>query len=118
MRIYETMFIVKPDLSEEEREKIANGVVEFLTEKLGVQVDKFERLGVRKTAYPLKKYTEADYSVVYFRGEDVNLVEFETFFRVRPEFLRWQTFRREDLEKKEKKQLKTTEGNEIAEKVE
>ncbi|QTA38375.1 30S ribosomal protein S6 [Thermosipho ferrireducens] len=118
MRIYETMFIVKPDLPEEERENIANGVVDFLTNKLGVQVDKLERLGVKKTAYPLKKYTEADYSVVYFRGEEVDLTEFETYFRVRPEFLRWQTFRREDLEKKEKKQLKKEEDNQPVEKVE
>ncbi|MDK2886731.1 MAG: small subunit ribosomal protein [Thermosipho sp. (in: thermotogales)] len=118
MRIYETMFIVKPDISEEERENIANGVVEFLTEKLGAKVDKVDRWGIKKTAYPLKKYNEADYTVVYFRSTGENLTELEAYFRVRPEFLRWQTFRREDLEKKERKQTKKEEVQENPEKVE
>jgi small subunit ribosomal protein S6 len=118
MRIYETMFIVKPDILEEERENLANGVVEFLSEKIGAQVDKVERWGIKKTAYPLKKYNEADYTVVYFRCNGENLAELENYFKVRPEFLRWQTFRREDLEKKEKKQVKKEEVSENTEKVE
>ncbi|OOC44150.1 30S ribosomal protein S6 [Thermosipho sp. 1074] len=118
MRIYETMFIVKPDITEEERENIANGVVEFLKEKLGAQVDNVDRWGIRKTAYPLKKYNEADYTVVYFRGEGLELTSLESYFKVRPEFLRWQTFRRIDLEKKERKQSKKVEVSENPEKVE
>ncbi|MBO8162070.1 MAG: 30S ribosomal protein S6 [Thermosipho sp. (in: Bacteria)] len=118
MRIYETMFIVKPDIAEEERENIAKGVVEFLSEKLGAQVDKVDRLGLKKTAYPLRKYNEADYTVVYFRCTGENLTELEKYFKVRPEFLRWQTFRRVDLEKKEKKQVKKEEVQENPEKVE
>ena len=118
MRIYETMFVVKPDISEEERENLANGVVEFLQEKVGAQIDKVDRLGIKKTAYPLEKYNEADYTVVYFRCTGEKLTELETYFKVRPEFLRWQTFRREDLEKKEKKQGKKEEVSENTEKVE
>ncbi|SHH56385.1 30S ribosomal protein S6 [Thermosipho atlanticus] len=118
MRIYETMLIVKPDIAEEERENIINNLVEFLTEKLGAQVDKVDRMGIKKTAYPLKKYNEADYTVIYFKCSGENLSELEQYFKVRPEFLRWQTFRREDLEKEEKKQAKKEEVSENTEKVE
>ncbi|ABR30500.1 30S ribosomal protein S6 [Thermosipho melanesiensis] len=118
MRIYETMFIIKPDIAEEEREKIAQGVVDYLKEKLGAHVDNVDRWGIRKTAYPLKKYNEADYTIVYFRGEGLDITVLESYFRVRPEFLRWQTFRRIDLEKKEKKQSRKEEGSENSEKVE
>jgi len=34
------------------------------------------------------------------------LQELEEFYRVTPEIIRWQTFRRFDLEKKERKQQK------------
>lgn len=118
MRIYETMFIIKPDIAEEEREKLANGVVEFLKEKLNAQIDNVDRWGIRKTAYPLKKYNEADYTVVYFRANGEKLNELEMYFKVRPEFLRWQTFRRFDLEKKERKAAKKEETVENTEKVE
>ena len=103
MRIYETMFIVKPDVSEEDRNILAENVKKFLEEKIGAQVDNVDRWGVRKLAYKIGKYFEGDYSVVYFRCNGQGLEQLENYFKVRPEFMRWQTFRREDLEKKERK---------------
>ncbi len=121
MRVYETMFIVRPDLSEEQRNKLAENVKKFLEERLGATVDSVSRWGIRKFAYRLKKFWEGDYTVLYFRSNGENLDQLENYFKVHPEFLRWQTFRREDIEKKERRKqleekaqkVETTENPEV-----
>ncbi|MGC8820521.1 MAG: 30S ribosomal protein S6 [Fervidobacterium sp.] len=106
MRIYETMFIVKPDVPEEERNKLVENVKKFLEERVKAQVESVDRWGMRKLAYKIGKYFEGDYAVMYFRCDGQGLNQLENYFKVHPEFMRWQTFRREDLEKKEKKERK------------
>ncbi|AFG34379.1 SSU ribosomal protein S6P [Fervidobacterium pennivorans DSM 9078] len=103
MRIYETMFIIKPDVPEEERNNLVEGVKKFLEERLGAQVENVDRWGIRKLAYKIGKYFEGDYTVIYFRSNGQGLDQLENYFKVHPDFMRWQTFRREDLEKKERK---------------
>ncbi|WP_448377723.1 30S ribosomal protein S6 [Fervidobacterium sp.] len=103
MRIYETMFIIKPDVPEEERNNLVEGVRKFLEERLGAQVENIDRWGIKKLAYKIGKYFEGDYTVLYFRSNGQGLEQLENYFKVHPDFMRWQTFRREDLEKKERK---------------
>lgn len=103
MRIYETMFIIKPDVPEEERNKLVENVKKFLEERVKAQVENIDRWGMRKLAYKIGKYFDGDYTVVYFRSNGQGLEQLENYFKVHPEFMRWQTFRREDLEKKERK---------------
>ncbi|WP_372589339.1 30S ribosomal protein S6 [Fervidobacterium pennivorans subsp. shakshaketiis] len=103
MRIYETMFIIKPDVPEEERNNLVEGVKKFLEERLGAQVENVDRWGIRKLAYKIGKYFEGDYTVICFRSNGQGLDQLENYFKVHPDFMRWQTFRREDLEKKERK---------------
>lgn len=127
MRIYETMFIIKPDVSEGERNKLVENVKKFAEERVKAQVDSVDRWGLRKLAYKIGKYLEGDYTVMYFRSNGRGLDQLENYFKVHPEFMRWQTFRREDLEKKEKRAARTKkeviaetqqEGTSIEEKVE
>lgn len=103
MRIYETMFIIKPDVPEEERNKLVENAKKFLEERVKAQVENVDRWGIRKLAYKIGKYFEGDYTVMYFRSNGQGLEQLENYFKVHPEFMRWQTFRREDLEKKERK---------------
>ncbi|MFN3328406.1 MAG: 30S ribosomal protein S6, partial [Fervidobacterium pennivorans] len=104
----------KPDVPEEERNKLVEGVKKFLEERLGAQVENVDRWGIRKLAYKIGKYFEGDYTVLYFRSNGQGLEQLENYFKVHPDFMRWQTFRREDLEKKERKAArakKETEGS-------
>ncbi|MFN3691851.1 MAG: 30S ribosomal protein S6 [Fervidobacterium sp.] len=103
MRIYETMFIIKPDVSEEERNKLVENVKKFLEERVKAQVESVDRWNLRKLAYKIGKYFDGDYTVIYFRSNGQGLDQLENYFKVHPEFMRWQTFRREDLEKREKR---------------
>jgi SSU ribosomal protein S6P len=46
-----------------------------------------------------------------FKAPPTDLNKLEEFFRVTPQILRWQTFRREDLEKKSQKEEIPAEEN-------
>lgn len=105
-RIYETMFIVSPKLDEENRNATAEKVRDYIVERVGGTVEKFDRWGMRKLAYRVSKgFSEGDYTVIQFKADPESVDTLERFFGVTPEVFRWQTFRREDLEKAEKKAL-------------
>ena len=115
MRIYETMFIIAPDVPQEERENLVERVKKLIEERVGGKIESVDRWGLRKLAYKIKQYTEGDYTVIMFRAEGDKLNELEYFYRVTPEIFRWQTFRRFDLERKERKSKRSEEHSEVIE---
>ncbi len=123
LRIYESMFIIAPDIPEEDRNALVERAVKIITERVDGKLEEsmgsggIERWGIRKFAYKMKHYTEGDYVIIYFRAPGDKLGELEHFYRVTPQIIRWQTFRRFDLEKKERKAKKKS-GEVIEEKVE
>ena len=100
LRVYETMFIIDPEVEEEEREGIVEKVKSIIQERLQGEIENLDRWGIRKLAYEINHRSEGDYTVVIFRANPDNLMKLESFFRVTPQVIRWQTFRREDIEKK------------------
>ena len=123
-RIYESMFIIAPDVPDERKKEIVDKVVKVITERVGGKLEEsmgdngVEIWGTRKFAYKIKNYTEGYYVIVYFRCDGQKLGELEHTYRVTPEIIRWQTFRRFDLEKKERKSKKEVEEEILEEKVE
>ncbi len=119
-RIYETMFIVSPKLDEEERNAMAEKVRDYIVERVGGTIEKFDRWGIRKLAYRVAKgFSEGDYTVIQFRADPEMVDILERFYGITPDVFRWQTFRREDLEKAEKRaSLKAAETVEEPESVE
>lgn len=117
IRIYETMFIVSPKLEEENRNAMAEKVRDYIVERVGGNVQKFDRWGIRKLAYRVTKgFSEGDYTIIQFKAEPDKVDILEKFYGITPEIFRWQTFRREDLEKAEKKvSMKQEETGETAE---
>lgn len=99
MRIYETMFIVNPELGDETREDIANRVKTWIEEKVKGTIRKFDRWGMRQLAFRVNKFYQGDYTVVLFDAEPYSLKALEEMYRITPEIFRWMVFRREDIEK-------------------
>ena len=64
-RIYEEMFIVRPDATEEEITPIIDQLKSTVT-SAGGTVDKEERWGVRKLAYRVEKRNEGYYVLMQF----------------------------------------------------
>ena len=65
MRVYEELFIVKPDSPEEEVDGFIDQIKQVITNGKGT-VDKVDKWGVRKLAYRVSKYNEGLYVLVQF----------------------------------------------------
>lgn len=103
MKIYETMVIITPTISKEERDAQVEEIQKRI-EKLNGKILKVDRWGMRKLAYPIKKVNEGDYALIYFSGEEGDFSnELNTYFRVTPNILRYMTIRDYHFEKKMKK---------------
>ena len=65
MRIYEELFIVKPDAPDEEVDALVEQLRTQLT-TLGATVDKVDKWGKRRLAYRVDKYREGAYVLFQF----------------------------------------------------
>lgn len=99
MRIYETMFIIDPNLDDAVREEIANRVKTWIEEKVKGKIRNFDRWGMRQLAFRVDKFLQGDYTVALFDAEPSNLKALEEMYRITPQIFRWMVFRREDIEK-------------------
>ena len=87
MRKYEGLFILKPNLSDEEYGKLSAAVVEVIT-KNGGKVDAKEELGTRDLAYPIKKEKKGRYLLLYFTGEPQSITAMERIYKINESVLR------------------------------
>ena len=107
MRIYEELFIVKPDAPEEELDALVETLRTQLT-TLGATVDKIEKWGKRRLAYKVDKYREGSYVLFQFTAAPEHVHEFERRLRVADLVLKFltvrvdETFKRLEKRKKER----------------
>ena len=88
MNKYESMFIVKSDLSEEEREAFLEKIKEIITTK-GGELTSLESWGKRKLAYVINKvHKEGEYFLMYFMGNEDVLSELEHIFKISDNIIR------------------------------
>lgn len=106
MRIYEELFILRPDAVEEEIDAYIEQIKALITSSKGT-VDKVEKWGVRKLAYRVEKRNEGFYILVQFSTESTALVkEVERRMRVTDSVMKWITVRTDEaLKKLEKRKL-------------
>ncbi len=65
MNTYELTVILRPQLTEEERDKVLSKVEELVTASLG-EIKSRDMWGRRELAYPIKKFTEGVYVLFKF----------------------------------------------------
>src|SRR5258708_34301759 len=65
MRVYEALFILKPDTVEEEVDGFVEQIQHVITNGKGT-IDKTDKGGVRKLAYRVQKYNEGLYVLIQF----------------------------------------------------
>jgi small subunit ribosomal protein S6 len=66
MRKYEAMFIVKPDLAEEEKKALFNQIGEAVVKNQGSVTQASVWSERRKMCFPIKKYDEGTYYLMNF----------------------------------------------------
>ena len=92
MRIYETIFILKPDLPEEESGKIISQMESVVTSGGGT-LRKTERMGRRRLAYMVRRYREGQYVLLDAECNASTIQELERRLKVTEPVLKYQTVR-------------------------
>jgi small subunit ribosomal protein S6 len=108
MRIYEELFILKPDAAEEEIEQVIEQVRLVITSQEGV-VDKVDKWGIRKLAYRVQKLNEGFFVLVQFTSTPETVKEIERRLRVSDLVLKFLTVRIDEKLKRIDKRKKRRE---------
>jgi len=121
MRRYETIFIVDPDISEEERTPLFEKITELMPQQNGLLVE-LDEWGTKKMAYEIKKRIRGYYVRLDYCGTGALVDEIERLFRIDERILKYMTILLEknvELEKiKEEIATKEAETNQVDNNVE
>ena len=108
MRVYEELFIVKPDAPEEEVNTFIDQLKTLITNGKGT-VDKVDNWGIRKLAYRVSKFAEGRYILIQFSSSPDSVKEIERRLRVADMVIKFITVRIDEKQKKIDKRKKARE---------
>ena len=108
MRIYEELFILRPDAPEEEIDQLIEQLTTYIAGS-GGNVDKSEKWGVRRLAYRVQKRTEGFYVLLQFTAQPDTVRELERRLRVTDSVVKFLTVRVDEKMKKVEKRKKARE---------
>lgn len=98
-RFYEVMFIVRPDAADEDLDKLVAGFEQTVTGGGGT-VRSTEKLGRRKLAYLVRKFTEGNYILLTIDADGPLVAELERRLRVSEPVIKFITVRMDEEEKR------------------
>lgn len=90
MRKYETIYILQPDLGDDENKVVADKVQDVIASYKG-ELHRLEDWGVRKLAYPINKFVRGRYLYLRFDGGRELVAELERRLRLDEKVLRYQS---------------------------
>ncbi len=93
---YETVFIVNPDASQENAEKLTDGLVARV-EAAGGRIVKRENWGVRPLAYPIAKRKRGHYLLLVTDGDAAAIAALEQAIKLEERIIRFLTTRLTEL---------------------
>ncbi len=88
MSLYELMFILNPDLGDEERERFLSRF-QALIEKNKGEVLKIEDRGIRTLTYKIQKKSKGRYFLTYLEGPGTMISEIERNLRIDENVMRF-----------------------------
>jgi small subunit ribosomal protein S6 len=98
-RVYEVMFIVRPDVAEEDVDKLIAGFSATVTGGGGV-VKNVEKMGRRKLAYMVRKFNDGNYVLLTIEAGGPVVLELERRLRVTEPVIKFITVRIDEEEKR------------------
>lgn len=90
MRRYETIFIVDPDISDEERAPLFEKITELIPQQDGLLIE-FDEWGTKKLAYEIKKKIRGHYIRLDYCGTGPLVDEIERLFKIDERILKYMT---------------------------
>ena len=98
-RTYELMFIVRPDMTEEDQDKLISTLSTAVTATGGI-VKNTERLGKRRLAYTVRKFHDGVYLLLTVEGSGGLIHELERRLRVTEPVIKFLTVRIDEEQKR------------------
>ncbi len=98
-RFYEVMFIVRPDVADEDVDKLIAGLEQTVTGGGGA-IRSTEKLGKRKLAYTVRKFNDGNYVLLTIDADGVLIAELERRLRVSEPVIKFITVRMDEEEKR------------------
>jgi small subunit ribosomal protein S6 len=92
MNCYETLFVVKPTLTDEETSAQVEKVKAVLT-KEGAELLATDDMGMRKLAYPVEKNNRGYYTVLFYKANGSTIAELERNLKINEEVIKFLTIR-------------------------
>ena len=98
-RTYEVMFIVRPDILDEDLDKLIAGFEANITQG-GGSIKSLEKLGRRKLAYTVKKFNDGNYVLLTILADGSLVGEIERRLRVSEPVIKFISVRMDEEEKR------------------
>ena len=98
-RVYEVMFIVRPDVIDEDVDKLIAGFEATVTNGSGT-VKSVEKMGRRKLAYTVRKFNDGNYILLTVEAEGGLIAELERRLRVSEQVIKFITVRTDEEDKR------------------
>ncbi|RAK05451.1 small subunit ribosomal protein S6 [Halanaerobium saccharolyticum] len=87
-RDYETTFVLKPDLEDEEKQNILQRVKDAISDHEG-EVTEVDAWGKKQLAYEIKDYRSGDYTILEFNAQTTVVNELERIFKIMDGVIRY-----------------------------
>jgi small subunit ribosomal protein S6 len=98
-RFYEVMFIVRPDVADEDLDKLVAGLEQTVAGGHGA-VRSTEKLGRRKLAYTVRTFNEGNYVLLTIDADGALVAELERRLRVSEPVIKFITVRMDEEDKR------------------
>lgn len=98
-RLYEVMFIVRPDAADEDVDKLIAGFTTTVTNGGGA-VKSAEKMGRRKLAYMVRRFNDGNYVLLTIEANGAVVAELERRLRVSEPVIKYLTVRMDEEEKR------------------
>jgi small subunit ribosomal protein S6 len=98
-RTYEVMFIVRPDVADEDVDKLVANL-ESNANTAGAKIQTTERWGKRKLAYDVRRFSEGNYILMKLDADGKAIHEVERRLRVAEPVIKFITVRTDEKQKK------------------
>ena len=101
-RVYEVMFIVRPDMADEDLDKLVSNL-EANAATAGAKVKNSERMGKRRLAYMVRNFNDGIYILMTLEADGKAIHEVERRLRVSEPVIKFITVRVDEIQKRAEK---------------
>nr|WP_283163395.1 30S ribosomal protein S6 [Sporolactobacillus mangiferae] len=94
VRKYEIMYILRPDLEEEQEKAVKEKLASILTDN-GAEINEVKEMGKRRLAYEIDDLNTGVYVVLYVTAGSEAINEFDRLVKINDDVLRFMTIKDE-----------------------